>query len=142
MAFPYQGYRKALAILGQANAPARSVPCRVGRRLRTLMHMNAIMIVSTTPTQSLAESIADALIERRLAACVQVEGPIRSTFRWEGKVETCQEWRITIKTTADRFDEIEAAISELHEYDVPEILTIPVQGGHEPYLAWMQQQAT
>ena len=81
--------------------------------------------------------MAVALVERRLAACVQVVGPVESRYRWEGRVETATEWLCVAKTTAERYDELEAAIGELHSYDVPEILAVPVVRGSAAYLRWL-----
>ena len=85
--------------------------------------------------------MAVALIERRLAACVQVVGPIESWYRWEGRVETATEWLCVAKTTAERYDELEAAIGELHSYDVPEVLAVPVVRGSAAYLRWLGEEA-
>ena len=82
-----------------------------------------------------------ALVERRLAACVQVVGPVESRYRWEGRVETATEWLCVAKTTAERYDELEAAIGDLHSYDVPEILAVPVVRGSAAYLQWLGDAA-
>ncbi len=82
-----------------------------------------------------------ALVDRRLAACVQVVGPVESRYRWEGRVETATEWLCVAKTTAERYDELEAAIGELHSYDVPEILAVPVVRGSAAYLRWLGDEA-
>ncbi len=80
------------------------------------------------------------MVERRLAACAQVVGPITSTYRWEGKVEEAEEWLVLLKTTADLFDELAAGVREVHSYDVPEIIAVPVQEGSADYLAWITQE--
>jgi len=77
---------------------------------------------------------------RRLAACVQVLGPITSTYRWEGAIETSQEWRCEAKTRVELYDEIEKAIRSLHSYQVPEILAVPVVDGSADYLAWLDRE--
>jgi periplasmic divalent cation tolerance protein len=104
--------------------------------------MPAIQIISTCPTRELAEQIARNLVERRLAACVQVAGPIQSTYRWQGRIEHDQEWRIAAKTVESRFDQVEAAIRELHPYEVPEVLAVPVVRGSESYLQWLEQESS
>jgi uncharacterized protein involved in tolerance to divalent cations/uncharacterized protein (DUF433 family) len=96
-----------------------------------------IQLTTTTETKADARTIADALVERRLAACVQIIGPITSTYRWQGKVETAEEWLCVIKSRHDLYDALEAAILELHPYDVPEILITPVTGGSQSYLDWL-----
>jgi periplasmic divalent cation tolerance protein len=99
----------------------------------------AIQVVTTTDSKDEAKRIAQALVERRLAACVQVIGPISCTYRWEGQIETAEEWLCLIKTRQDRYEELETAITELHSYDVPEILATPVVAGNEGYLEWLAQ---
>jgi periplasmic divalent cation tolerance protein len=97
--------------------------------------------VSTTlPTAQQANELARALIDRRLAACVQVSGPITSTYRWQGRVEQSQEWVCTAKTRADAFERIQRAISELHPYEVPEVIATPLAAMAASYAAWFEQQ--
>jgi periplasmic divalent cation tolerance protein len=98
---------------------------------------NAIQVITTTDSREDAQQIATALVERRLAACVQVIGPINSTYRWEGQIETGEEWLCLIKTQQGRYAELEAAIKALHSYDVPEILAMPVVAGNAGYLDWL-----
>ncbi len=99
-----------------------------------------IQIVTTTDRKELAETIARTLVERRLAACTQIIGPILSVYRWQGEVESAEEWQCWIKTTRERYDAIEKAIRELHTYEVPEILAIPVVAGNSSYVQWLEQQ--
>jgi len=99
-----------------------------------------IQVVTTTSSREEAERIARALVEGRLAACVQVLGPITSTYRWEGAIETGQEWRCEAKTRAELFGEIEQAIRRLHSYQVPEILAVPVAAGSADYLGWLDAE--
>lgn len=102
--------------------------------------MEAIQVITTTAARLDAEALARALVERRLAACAQVIGPIRSLYRWEGEVESAEEWLCQIKTTRARFRELEEAIRELHTYDLPEIIATPVVAGSEAYLAWVREE--
>lgn len=104
--------------------------------------MSAIQIVTTTPSHELAEQIAARLVEDRLAACVQIDGPIASIYRWQGKVERDEEWRLTAKTLDARVEEIEQVIRGMHPYDVPEILAVPVSRGSEAYLEWLGKQVS
>jgi periplasmic divalent cation tolerance protein len=97
----------------------------------------AIQVVTTTGSQEEAEKIAQVLVTRRLAACVQVAGPIASTYHWQGKLETNQEWLCVIKSLQSHYQALEAAIRELHSYDVPEILAFGVVGGNLDYLNWL-----
>ncbi|HEX4812039.1 MAG TPA: divalent-cation tolerance protein CutA [Nonomuraea sp.] len=87
-----------------------------------------------------AASICRAVVERRLAACAQALGPITSTYWWEGKVEEAEEWLVLLKTTADLFDELAASVREVHSYDVPEIIAVPVRAGSADYLAWVTRE--
>jgi periplasmic divalent cation tolerance protein len=99
-----------------------------------------IQIVTTTEHQEDAERIARALVEQRLAACVQVAGPITSIYRWHGQIETAREWQCWAKTRRELYDEIEQAIRRLHPYEVPEILAMPVLAGSADYLGWLEQE--
>ncbi len=98
---------------------------------------DAIQVMTTTAAKADAETIARALVERRLAGCVQIGGPILSCYRWQEKIETAEEWTCTIKTRRDRYGEVEAAIRELHPYQTPEILAVPVVAGSADYLEWL-----
>lgn len=99
-----------------------------------------LQVVTTTETKADAQRIATTLIERRLAACVQVSGPITSTFRWEGKVQSADEWLCIVKTRRDVYEAVEAAIREAHPYQVPEILATPVAAGSRSYLDWLDAE--
>jgi periplasmic divalent cation tolerance protein len=98
---------------------------------------DCIQVITTLATKDEADKLAHALVARRLAACVQVAGPITSTYHWQGKIETSQEWACLIKSLASKYPALEAAIRELHPYDVPEILATPVVAGHAGYLDWL-----
>jgi len=88
-----------------------------------------------------ARSIADALVERRLAACVQ-QLPIRSTYRWEGRVERDDEILLLIKTTAGRVPEVEATVQEVHSYDVPAFTVVEIADGSADYLEWLRTETS
>ena len=94
-----------------------------------------LQIVTTTASEAEAAAIGRSLVERRLAACVQVVGPITSTYWWQGTIETGQEWQCWIKSRRDLYEQVEQAIRQLHSYEVPEILAIPVVAGAVGYLA-------
>lgn len=98
-----------------------------------------LQVSTTAGSEQEAERIAAALVERRLAACVQVVGPVTSRYRWQGEVETAREWLCTAKTTADRYAELEATIRELHSYDEPEIVATPIVAGSAGYLEWLSR---
>ncbi|MDQ3851079.1 MAG: divalent-cation tolerance protein CutA [Actinomycetota bacterium] len=97
---------------------------------------------STTDSQEEAQRIAHALVERRLAACVHVVGPIRSTYRWEGAVENEEEWLLRIKTTEGLVQRVKAAVAELHSYDEPELLVFAVADGSPGYLEWVRTETS
>ena len=99
-----------------------------------------VQITTTTGSREEADRIATQLVERRLSACVQVVGPITSTYRWQGQVETSEEWMCFIKTSTAHLPAIEAALDELHSYDVPELVAVPIVGGSDAYLAWLREQ--
>jgi periplasmic divalent cation tolerance protein len=96
-----------------------------------------IQVLTTTASREDAERIARLLIEERLAACVQVVGPITSTYRWQGEIETSQEWLCLAKSRRELYDAIEKAIRGVHSYQVPEILAVPIVAGSAHYLAWL-----
>jgi periplasmic divalent cation tolerance protein len=96
-----------------------------------------IQTVTTTSRRDVARRIARALIDRRLAACVQIVGPVESIYRWQGRVETAREWLCLIKTTRARFREVAAAVEALHPYDTPEIIALPIAAGSQHYLEWL-----
>ncbi|HVT30322.1 MAG TPA: divalent-cation tolerance protein CutA [Lacipirellulaceae bacterium] len=99
-----------------------------------------IQITTTTGTRHDAEQIAAELVSRRLAGCVQIAGPITSTFRWQGNVETAEEWLCTVKTSRAELGAIKKLLGEIHPYDVPEIIATSIVDGGEPYLKWLGEQ--
>lgn len=99
-----------------------------------------IQIITTCPSKAEAEKVATLLVEMRLAACVQVFGPISSAFWWKGKIDRTQEWMCVVKSTADSYDRIETAIRDHHPYEVPEILVMPVIAGNPDYLDWLRNE--
>ncbi len=99
-----------------------------------------VQITTTTGTRHDAEQIASELVSRRLAGCVQITGPIASTFRWQGKVETAEEWMCTVKTSRAQLATIEEVFKEIHPYEVPEVVVTPIVDGSEAYLKWLGEQ--
>jgi periplasmic divalent cation tolerance protein len=100
-----------------------------------------LQVLTTTGSEQEAEAIATLLVERRLAACVQVAGPVASTYRWQGEVEREREWQCLIKTTAPLYPEVEAAIRAAHSYDEPEIVATPIVAGSPGYLSWIDKNS-
>ena len=103
---------------------------------------DCLVVLVTCPTRAVAWRLADALVKRRLAACVNVLPGMESTFRWQGKVDRCRETLLVIKTTARRFPQLRAAVRTLHPYDVPEIIALPIVAGHAPYLRWVRSSTS
>lgn len=99
--------------------------------------MEYLQVQTTAGSEEEAERISTALIERRLAACVQVLGPISSRYRWQGEVELESEWICLAKTTTERYPELEAAVRELHSYEEPEIVATAIVAGSAGYLDWI-----
>jgi periplasmic divalent cation tolerance protein len=95
------------------------------------------VVMSTASSADEAQRIADALVERRLAACVNVLSGVRSTYRWRDAVERADEWLLVVKTRRERFDDVARAIRELHSYEVPEVVLLDVARGDARYLAWI-----
>lgn len=99
-----------------------------------------VQVITTVDSESAALEIAMALVEQRLAACVQVTGPATSVYRWQGAVEEAQEWLCAIKTRAALLPQVEAAIRARHSYECPEIIALPIADGAPAYLQWLDEQ--
>jgi periplasmic divalent cation tolerance protein len=98
---------------------------------------DALVVLVTTPSPERAAEIARALVEERLAACGNVVPGLRSIYRWEGKVQEDEEALLVLKTTRGRFEALRERVVELHPYDVPEVMALPVEKGNARYLAWI-----
>ena len=101
--------------------------------------MEFVVVLTTLPGDADADAFARTLVDQRLAACVNVLPPMQSTYRWKGSVETAAERQLLIKTRAAGVAALEQRVRELHPYDVPEFLVIPVNGGSAAYLAWLNE---
>ena len=95
------------------------------------------LVLSTAGSEDEARKIAQHLVEQQLAACVNIVPQIESIYRWQGKVESSREWLLVIKTTVDRFADVQDAIRELHSYDLPECIAIAIEDGSTDYLEWI-----
>ena len=102
--------------------------------------METILVFSNLPDQASAAKLAAVLIEQRLAACVNVQAPCTSVYRWQGKVETATEVPVFIKTTRERYPALEAAIRAHHPYELPEIIAVPLVAGLPAYLEWVHTE--
>ena len=99
------------------------------------------IVLTTAASKAEAQRIARSLVERKLAACVNVVGPIESVYRWKGAVEAAEEFLCIAKTTAAATEAVQAAIKELHSYELPECVVLTIEAGGEEYLAWISQNA-
>jgi periplasmic divalent cation tolerance protein len=98
-----------------------------------------IVVLVTCGSEDEALKIANILVEDHLAACVNLVAPIRSIYRWEGKMWDEREWLLIIKTQKQRFEELEKEVKSLHSYSVPEIISLPISGGSSSYLKWIKE---
>ena len=99
-------------------------------------------VTTAVAEEAAAADMADTVVAERLAACAQVLGPMRSSFRWEGEVQVAMEWLVVAKTTEARLPELTARIRALHSYDVPEIVTLAITAGDPEYLRWIRDETT
>lgn len=103
------------------------------------MNNGARIVLTTAGSQEEARKIACALVERKLAACVNIAPQVESVYRWQDKVESAAEWLLIVKTQASAFERVRDAIKELHSYDLPECVMLEVSGGSEGYLDWIAE---
>jgi periplasmic divalent cation tolerance protein len=96
-----------------------------------------IQVITTTEKRQDADKIAEILVDRKLAGCVQILGPVTSIYRWKGQVETAEEWQCIIKSRHDLYGDIEKIIKSVHPYEVPEIIAVPLIAGSKDYLEWL-----
>jgi periplasmic divalent cation tolerance protein len=98
-----------------------------------------LLVLTTTGSEAEARKIAEMLVERRLAACVNIIPRIHSVYRWQGKVEHAEEYLLLAKTAKGKEDQVRGAIQELHSYELPECISIPIEGGSAGYLQWLTE---
>jgi periplasmic divalent cation tolerance protein len=96
-----------------------------------------LLVLTTAGSEAEAKKIAEMLVERRLAACVNIIPRVHSVYRWQGKVESAEEFLLLAKTVKKKEEEVYAAIREMHSYELPECISIPVEGGSAEYLKWI-----
>ncbi len=99
-----------------------------------------VQVLTTVDSDDDGVRLGRGIVEARLAACVQIIGPIRSLYWWEGKVDDSREWQLLIKTTAERFPALEEHIKANHSYDTPEIIATPILAGSAEYLGWVSDE--
>ncbi len=101
--------------------------------------MKFYQVFSTIDSKDKADEMAKVLVQEKLAACIQVTGPVESTYWWEGKVETSKEWLILIKTSGERLNSLIQRLKEIHPYEVPEIIAHEIVSGNPDYLRWIEE---
>jgi periplasmic divalent cation tolerance protein len=99
--------------------------------------MQTLLVLTNLPDRATAETLAGMLVEKQLAACVNILAPCRSVYRWKGAVHHEEEHPMLIKTTAERYPELEQALRAGHPYELPEIIAVPIERGLPAYLAWV-----
>jgi len=102
----------------------------------------SLVVFVTCASEEEGLKIAHALVQERLAACVNLMSPIRSIYRWEGKICDEKEWLLIIKTQTARFDDLEKRVKALHSYSVPEIIALPIVTGSPSYLNWLEEMTS
>ena len=99
-----------------------------------------VQVLTTTDAKNQAEKIAETLVDKRIAGCVQIIGPVTSIYRWKGKTEKAEEWLCLIKTKAELYSEVEKTIEQIHTYETPEIISTPITAGSKKYLQWLDNE--
>ncbi|MFL5310476.1 MAG: divalent-cation tolerance protein CutA [Myxococcales bacterium] len=98
---------------------------------------DALLVFTTLPSADKAAELAKVLVEERLAACANLLPAVRSIYRWQGKLQDENEVLVLLKTRAEHLERLKLRILELHPYEVPEVLAVPVEAGYQPYLEWL-----
>lgn len=101
---------------------------------------NKIVVFTTCGSEEEARKLATALIEKHIAACVNISPPVTSVYRWKGSVEQAQEWLLIIKSRRERFEELRVVLESAHSYELPEVLAIQVVDGSPNYLEWVEEE--
>jgi len=104
--------------------------------------MSTLLVLTNLPDRAAAERLAEALIEQRVAACVNILAPCRSVYRWKDALQHDEEHPVLIKTTGERYAGLEAAIRALHPYELPEIVAVPIERGLGAYLDWVRTETS
>jgi periplasmic divalent cation tolerance protein len=99
------------------------------------------VVLCTCPTPDVADQLAESLVHEQLAACVNIVSNVRSVYRWKNEICNDPEVLLIVKTTAAQLDALTARVVELHPYECPEVIALPIEGGHAPYLAWIGDQS-
>lgn len=132
------GLRGAFFFLTMGRDPAFGTGReRYNKSAQSTTMTDVVIVLSTVPDEESGERLARALVDERLAACVNLHGPMVSVYRWKGKVEREAERQLVIKTTRDRVPALEARLKALHSYETPEFVIVSVEGGSQAYLDWV-----
>jgi periplasmic divalent cation tolerance protein len=102
--------------------------------------MSALLVLTNVPDRAAAERLADALVEKHVAACINILAPCRSVFRWQGALQHEEEHPVLIKTTREAYAALEAEIRAQHPYELPEIIAVPIERGLPAYLDWVAEE--
>jgi periplasmic divalent cation tolerance protein len=102
--------------------------------------MTALLVLTNVPERAVAERLAEMLVEKRLAACVNILAPCRSLYRWKGAVQHDEEHPMLVKTTVERYPALEQALRAAHPYELPEIIAVPIERGLPAYLEWLSAE--
>ncbi|GAA5509382.1 divalent-cation tolerance protein CutA [Novipirellula caenicola] len=100
------------------------------------------LVISTVESEADAKRLANELVTQSLAACVQIDGPIQSVYRWNGQIEQASEYRLMIKTTLAVWPKLKERLAKMHPYDEPEIIMLPIGGSSDGYQTWVVDQTT
>lgn len=104
--------------------------------------METLLVLTNLPDRAAAERLADVLVAQKLAACVNILAPCRSIYRWKDAVQHDEEHPVLVKTTAERYSALEAAIRAAHPYELPEIVAVPIVRGLPAYLQWVESETS
>ena len=104
------------------------------------MEYTLVMVAASSREE--AEKIATTLLEKKLIACANILGPVSSRFWWQGKIDSAEEYIIFMKTKRELFDQVADNVKQLHSYEVPEIIALPIVEGAKPYLEWINSNLT
>ncbi len=99
-----------------------------------------IIVYTTTATKKEAQTLARLLVQKKVVACAQIDGPIQSVYRWKGEISTATEYRLVLKTERAKYSRVERIILAHHSYEVPEVIAVPVTAGSKKYLQWLKAQ--
>ena len=99
-----------------------------------------IQVSTTVKSKEKADKIAETLLAERVAGCVQILGPVKSSYWWEGRIEHAREWICFIKAKASDYGRIESSIKRMHNYDIPEVIALPILRGNSDYLDWINRE--